>query len=129
MYKPDKFDNDWLNKNEKANLNLLIGYRDELKAAEAKAAEEEVAKEKAEQESTEKENAAKEKAEKEKKTNEKDDSDDDDWRKLRQTDTRYTQKYCLKIPNMGNTFFVQKYHTIIPFCNIFLLKLDVYYMH
>ncbi len=55
MYKPDKFDNDWLNKNEKANLNLLIGYRDELKAAEAKAAEEAAAKEKAEQEKTEKE--------------------------------------------------------------------------
>ena len=55
MYKPDKFDNDWLNKNEKANLNLLIGYRDELKAAEEKAAEEEAAKEKAEQEKAEKE--------------------------------------------------------------------------
>lgn len=71
MYKPDKFDNDWLNKNEKANLNLLIGYRDELKAAEAKAAEEEAAKEKEEQEKAEKEKSTKEKSE-------KDDSDDDD---------------------------------------------------
>lgn len=76
MYKPDKFDNDWLNKNEKANLNLLIGYRDELKAAEAKAAEEEAAKEKAEQEKAEKEKAEKEKSTKEKP--EKDDSDKDD---------------------------------------------------
>lgn len=76
MYKPDKFDNDWLNKNEKANLNLLIGYRDELKAAEEKAAEEKAAKEKAEQEKTEKEKAEKEKSTKEKP--EKDDSDDDD---------------------------------------------------
>lgn len=55
MYKPDKFDNDWLNKKEKANLNLLIGYRDELRAAEAKAAEEEAAKEEAEKAAKEKE--------------------------------------------------------------------------
>jgi len=73
MYKPDKFDNDWLNKNEKANLNLLIGYRDELKAAEEKAAEEKAAKEKAEQEKTEKE-----KADSEKSSKDKDDDDDDD---------------------------------------------------
>ena len=72
MYKPDKFDNDWLNKNEKANLNLLIGYRDELKAAEAKAAEE-----KAEQEKAEKEKAEKEKADSEKSSKDKDDDDDD----------------------------------------------------
>ncbi len=54
MYKPDKFDNDWLNKNEKANLNLLTGYRDELKAEAAKA--EEQAKKEAEEKAT-KENA------------------------------------------------------------------------
>ncbi len=78
MYKPEKFDNDWLNKNEKANLNLLISYRDELKEAEAKAAEEEAAKEKAEQESAEKEKSTKEKPEKDNNAKEKDDSDDDD---------------------------------------------------
>lgn len=71
MYKPDKFDNDWLNKKEKANLNLLISYRDELNAAAAKAAEEEAAKEKAEQEKAEKEKSTQEKSE-------NDDSDKDD---------------------------------------------------
>ncbi|MBE6046470.1 MAG: YARHG domain-containing protein [Clostridiales bacterium] len=57
MYEPEKFDNAWLNEYEKANLDLLTGYRNELKAAEKKAAEE-AAKKAAE------EKAAKEAAEK-----------------------------------------------------------------
>jgi len=54
MYKQEEFDGDWLNKNEKANLGLLIEYRDALKAAEAKAAEEAAAKEEAEKAEKEK---------------------------------------------------------------------------
>ena len=57
MYEPEKFDNAWLNEYEKANLDLLTGYRNELRAAEKKAAEE-AAKKAAE------EKAAKEAAEK-----------------------------------------------------------------
>ena len=57
MYEPEKFDNSWLNEYEKANLSLLTGYRDELRAAAKKAAEE-AAKKAAE------EKAAKEAAEK-----------------------------------------------------------------
>ena len=45
MYEPDKFDDDWLNEYEKANLNLLTNYRNDLRAAAKKAAEEKAAKE------------------------------------------------------------------------------------
>ena len=45
MYEPDKFDEAWLNDYEKANLNLLTQYRNELrKAEEEKAKAEEEAK-------------------------------------------------------------------------------------
>lgn len=73
MYKPDKFDNDWLNKNEKANLNLLTGYRDDLKAAAEKAAEEKAAAEKAAKEEAAKkaDDSSDQKAE-----NEEEDEDD-----------------------------------------------------
>ena len=49
MYEPDKFDNAWLNEYEKANLNLLTNYRNDLRAAAKKAAEEEAAKKAAEE--------------------------------------------------------------------------------
>ena len=55
MYTPEQFDDSWLNNYEKANLSLLIGYRDELKAAAAKAAEEKAAKEEAEKAAKEEE--------------------------------------------------------------------------
>lgn len=45
MYEPDKFDNGWLNEYEKANLNLLTNYRNDLRAAAKKAEEEKAAKE------------------------------------------------------------------------------------
>lgn len=45
MYEPEKFDESWLNEFEKANLNLLTNYRNELKAAAKKAAEEKAAQE------------------------------------------------------------------------------------
>lgn len=48
MYEPEKFDNSWLNEYEKANLNLLTQYRNDLRAAAKKAAEEKAAKEAAE---------------------------------------------------------------------------------
>ncbi len=48
MYEPEKFDESWLNEYEKANLNLLTQYRNDLKAAAKKAAEEKAAKEAAE---------------------------------------------------------------------------------
>ena len=73
MYKEKEFDNDWLNKNEKANLGLLIEYRDELEAAAAKAAEEEA---KAEEEKAAEENTNKEQSEDS--SSEDDDDDDDD---------------------------------------------------
>jgi len=80
MYKPDKFDNDWLNKNERANLNLLTGYRDDLKAAAEKAAAEKAAAEKAAAEKAAAEKAAKEdstkKAADSSAQNDEDDDDD-----------------------------------------------------
>ena len=73
MYKPDKFDNDWLNKNEKANLNLLTGYRDDLKAAAEKAAAEKAAAEKAA-----KEEAAKKADDSSGQKNQSEEEDEDD---------------------------------------------------
>ena len=55
MYKPDEFDNSWLNKYEKENLNLLTEYRDELKKAEEEAAKKE-AEQKAREEAAQSEN-------------------------------------------------------------------------
>lgn len=45
MYEPDDFDKSWLNEYEKANLNLLTNYRNDLRAAAKKAEEEKAAKE------------------------------------------------------------------------------------
>ena len=54
MYEPEKFDESWLNEYEKANLNLLTQYRNDLRAAAKKAAEEEAAKKKAAEEASKK---------------------------------------------------------------------------